>query len=134
VGARRASPSARFYQSLKDFGRWRASHRRPWLTVINWIDGYDHSGSSRLGTPAIFGMNFQTAPLVAFNVDDDGRGRVGRQPRRVEGGNDRLVGNPGQADGVCGDWPCFAERMMAVRSSRCRSLIASTMAATLVLM
>ena len=27
--------------------------------VINEIDGYDHSGAKRVGTPAIFGMNFQ---------------------------------------------------------------------------
>ncbi len=28
--------------------------------VINEIDGYDHSGTNAVGTPAIFGMNFQT--------------------------------------------------------------------------
>jgi hypothetical protein len=28
--------------------------------VLNQIDGYDHSRSIKLGTPAIFGMNFQT--------------------------------------------------------------------------
>ena len=28
--------------------------------VLNEINGYDHSGSSKVGTPAIFGMNFQT--------------------------------------------------------------------------
>src|SRR4030081_2409784 len=28
--------------------------------VINWINGFDHSGASRPGTPALFGMNFQT--------------------------------------------------------------------------
>ena len=28
--------------------------------VINWIDGHRHDGSGDLGTPAIFGMNFQT--------------------------------------------------------------------------
>jgi len=28
--------------------------------VINEIDGFDHSGKLRVGTPAIFGMNFQT--------------------------------------------------------------------------
>ncbi len=29
--------------------------------VINWINGYDHSGNGpRVGTPAIYGMNFQT--------------------------------------------------------------------------
>jgi hypothetical protein len=28
--------------------------------VINEINGFDHSGKNRVGTPAIFGMNFQT--------------------------------------------------------------------------
>ena len=28
--------------------------------VINWINGFDHSGTIRQGVPAIFGMNFQT--------------------------------------------------------------------------
>jgi type I phosphodiesterase/nucleotide pyrophosphatase len=28
--------------------------------VINWINGWDHSGTTRVATPAIFGMNFQT--------------------------------------------------------------------------
>jgi hypothetical protein len=28
--------------------------------IINEIDGFDHSGTSQVGTPAIFGMNFQT--------------------------------------------------------------------------
>jgi hypothetical protein len=28
--------------------------------VINEINGYDHSGTNKVGTPAIFGMNFQT--------------------------------------------------------------------------
>lgn len=28
--------------------------------VINEIDGFDHSGKTRIGTPSIFGMNFQT--------------------------------------------------------------------------
>ena len=28
--------------------------------VLNEINGYDHSGASKVGTPAIFGMNFQT--------------------------------------------------------------------------
>jgi Type I phosphodiesterase / nucleotide pyrophosphatase len=29
-------------------------------TIINEINGFDHSGTHRVGTPAIFGMNFQT--------------------------------------------------------------------------
>jgi hypothetical protein len=28
--------------------------------LVNEIDGYDHSGTVKVGTPAIFGMNFQT--------------------------------------------------------------------------
>ena len=29
--------------------------------VVNWIDGYEHSGTGpKVGTPAIYGMNFQT--------------------------------------------------------------------------
>jgi hypothetical protein len=28
--------------------------------VVNEINGYDHSGTTKVGTPAIFGMNFQT--------------------------------------------------------------------------
>ncbi len=28
--------------------------------VLNEIDGFDHSGTRRVGTPAVFGMNFQT--------------------------------------------------------------------------
>ena len=28
--------------------------------VLNWINGLDHSGSQAVGTPSIFGMNFQT--------------------------------------------------------------------------
>jgi hypothetical protein len=28
--------------------------------VINWINGHRHDGSGNSGTPAIFGMNFQT--------------------------------------------------------------------------
>ena len=28
--------------------------------VVNWINGYDHSGTGpQVGTPAIYGMNFQ---------------------------------------------------------------------------
>ena len=36
--------------------------------VVNEINGYDHSGRSRVGMPAIFGMNFQTVS-VAEKVD-----------------------------------------------------------------
>ncbi|HUE25715.1 MAG TPA: alkaline phosphatase family protein, partial [Solirubrobacteraceae bacterium] len=36
--------------------------------VINELDGYDHSGTQKLGVPAILGMNFQTVS-VAEKVD-----------------------------------------------------------------
>ena len=32
--------------------------------IVNEIDGFDHSGKSRVGTPAIFGMNFQTVSVA----------------------------------------------------------------------
>jgi hypothetical protein len=33
--------------------------------VINWINGYDHSGKGpQVGTPAIYGMNFQTVSVA----------------------------------------------------------------------
>ena len=39
--------------------------------VINEINGFDHSGHTRVGTPAIFGMNFQTVS-VAQKLDSPG--------------------------------------------------------------
>jgi hypothetical protein len=32
--------------------------------MINEIDGYDHSGKTKVGVPAIFGMNFQTVSVA----------------------------------------------------------------------
>ncbi|HEY1392554.1 MAG TPA: alkaline phosphatase family protein, partial [Methylibium sp.] len=32
--------------------------------VLNWIQGLDHSGSKQVGTPAIFGMNFQAVSVA----------------------------------------------------------------------
>jgi hypothetical protein len=40
--------------------------------VINEIDGYDHSGSEAVGTPAIFGMNFQTVSTAEKLPASDG--------------------------------------------------------------
>ncbi len=50
--------------------------------VINWINGYEHSGTGpKLGTPAIYGMNFQTvstaeklkhSPAVLIGPDAQG--------------------------------------------------------------
>jgi hypothetical protein len=51
--------------------------------VINWINGYDHSGTGpKVGTPAIYGMNFQTvstaeklksSPAVLIGPDAQGK-------------------------------------------------------------
>ena len=41
-------------------------------SVINEINGYDHSGTSRVGTPAIFGMNFQTVSTAQKLPASDG--------------------------------------------------------------
>jgi hypothetical protein len=40
--------------------------------VINEIDGYDHSGTEPVGTPAIFGMNFQTVSTAEKLPESDG--------------------------------------------------------------
>ncbi|MEN2742862.1 alkaline phosphatase family protein [Microbacterium sp. X-17] len=32
--------------------------------IVNEIDGFDHSGKTQVGTPAIFGMNFQTVSVA----------------------------------------------------------------------
>ena len=41
--------------------------------VLNQIDGYDHSRSIKLGTPAIFGMNFQSASTGQKLPTSDGQ-------------------------------------------------------------
>ncbi len=40
--------------------------------VLNEIDGLDHSGTRRVGTPAIFGMNFQTLSTAQKLPSSDG--------------------------------------------------------------
>jgi hypothetical protein len=40
--------------------------------VINEIDGYDHSRSTKVGVPAIFGMNFQTVSTAQKLPTSDG--------------------------------------------------------------
>jgi hypothetical protein len=40
--------------------------------VINWIRGFDHSGRTYVGTPAIFGMNFQTVSTAQKLPASDG--------------------------------------------------------------
>ncbi len=41
--------------------------------VLNEIDGYDHSRSVKLGTPAIFGLNFQTVSTAQKLPTSDGQ-------------------------------------------------------------
>jgi hypothetical protein len=40
--------------------------------VINWIRGFDHSGTRHVGIPAIFGMNFQTVSTAEKLPTSDG--------------------------------------------------------------
>jgi hypothetical protein len=40
--------------------------------VTNEIDGFDHSGTTKVGTPAIFGMNFQTVSTAQKLPSSDG--------------------------------------------------------------
>ena len=40
--------------------------------VLNWIGGLDHSGKHAVGTPAIFGMNFQTVSTAEKLLKSDG--------------------------------------------------------------
>jgi hypothetical protein len=40
--------------------------------VLNEINGYDHSGADRVGTPAVFGMNFQTVSTAQKLPSSDG--------------------------------------------------------------
>jgi hypothetical protein len=40
--------------------------------ILNEIDGYDHSGTTHVGTPAIFGMNFQTVSTAQKLPTSDG--------------------------------------------------------------
>jgi hypothetical protein len=40
--------------------------------VLNEIDGFDHSGKTKVGVPAIFGMNFQTVSTAEKLLTSDG--------------------------------------------------------------
>jgi hypothetical protein len=40
--------------------------------VINWIDGFNHQRTDHPGTPAIFGMNFQTVSTAEKLPSSDG--------------------------------------------------------------
>ncbi len=53
--------------------------------VLNEIDGYDHSGKTKVGVPAIFGMNFQTVSTAEKLLASDG----------LKGGDERGTTTPG---------------------------------------
>ena len=40
--------------------------------VLNWIDGYNHQRTEKIGVPAIFGMNFQTVSTAEKLPTSDG--------------------------------------------------------------
>ena len=40
--------------------------------VLRWIDGLNHQGTERVGTPALFGMNFQTISTAEKLITSDG--------------------------------------------------------------
>ena len=42
--------------------------------VLNEIDGYDHSGKTKVGTPAVFGLNFQSVSTAQKLPASDGQG------------------------------------------------------------
>ncbi|MFD7157914.1 alkaline phosphatase family protein [Kribbella sp. NPDC059898] len=71
--------------------------------MLNEIDGLDHSGKSHVGTPAVFGMNFQTVsvaqkiPSTSADLISDGHGGYttsAPQPGGYQWGNGKLVPGP----------------------------------------
>ncbi|MGZ0147185.1 alkaline phosphatase family protein [Kribbella sp. WER1] len=71
--------------------------------MLNEIDGLDHSGTQHVGTPAIFGMNFQTVsvaqkiPSTSANLISDGHGGYttsAPQPGGYQRVNGKLVPGP----------------------------------------
>ena len=72
--------------------------------VINELNGYDHSGTQKVGVPAILGMNFQTVS-VAEKVDSPSTHHQERG-RHVHGGADRARRLPaGHEDAAARCWP-----------------------------
>ena len=86
--------------------------------VLNEIDGLDHSGARKVGTPAVFGMNFQTVSTAREAADVRRPGRR-LQPRRLtraaaltgDGRHQRPGRHPPQRD------PQEGARLAARRSS-----------------
>jgi hypothetical protein len=72
--------------------------------IVNEIDGLDHSGKTKVGTPAIFGMNFQTVsvaqkipmtPTTLIGPDAHGNYTTSApQPGGYQLVNDQLVPGP----------------------------------------
>jgi hypothetical protein len=74
----------RFYDNLKV------------TAVLNWIKGFDHTGTTKVGVPAIFGMNFQ-AVSVGQKVTADGyTDAVGTPSAQLEASLDFVDGSLGQ--------------------------------------
>ena len=48
--------------------------------VLNEINGYDHSGQTKVGTPALFGMNFQTVSTAQKLFSSPTEGTADPQP------------------------------------------------------
>ena len=72
--------------------------------ILNEIDGFDHSGKSKVGVPAIFGMNFQTVSTAQKLPASDGLtggylpGRDGSRPTARAGA--QLHRRPDRQHGV----------------------------------
>ena len=60
--------------------------------VINWINGHSHDGSGNPGTPAIFGLNFQSDPRVpdVIGIAQYGVVYTGKKGKIAEHGGDHL--------------------------------------------
>ena len=49
-----------FNGAKKDITKIMANDELKVAAVLHQIDGYDHTGATQVGVPAIFGMNFQS--------------------------------------------------------------------------
>lgn len=61
--------------------------------VLNEIKGLDHSGRSRVGTPALFGMNFQSVSTAQKLPSSDGK--TGGYDATGTASSGRCCGAPG---------------------------------------
>jgi hypothetical protein len=60
--------------------------------VINWINGHRHDGSGKPGTPAIFGMNFQTVSTAQKLPTSRTEGNLREPPQAAASPMARLPG------------------------------------------